>query len=37
MSQPLFHLSIPAVDLEATKQWYVEGLVVALVAAASMP
>ncbi|MFO0014957.1 MAG: VOC family protein [Synechococcaceae cyanobacterium] len=26
MSQPLFHLSIPAVDLEATKQWYVEGL-----------
>ena len=26
MSQPLFHLSIPATDLEVTKRWYVEGL-----------
>jgi extradiol dioxygenase family protein len=26
MRQPLFHLSIPADDLEATRQWYVDGL-----------
>jgi hypothetical protein len=26
MSLPLFHLSIPAIDLEATERWYVEGL-----------
>jgi extradiol dioxygenase family protein len=26
MSQPLFHLSIPADDLEATRRWYVDGL-----------
>jgi len=26
MDRPLFHLSIPAVDLDATERWYVEGL-----------
>ncbi len=26
MLPPLFHLSIPADDLEATRRWYVEGL-----------
>jgi extradiol dioxygenase family protein len=26
MSQPLFHLSIPADDLDATRRWYVDGL-----------
>jgi extradiol dioxygenase family protein len=26
MDRPLFHLSIPALDLEATERWYVQGL-----------
>ena len=26
MDRPLFHLSIPAADLESTRHWYVEGL-----------
>ncbi|MFM7315145.1 MAG: VOC family protein [Cyanobium sp.] len=26
MDRPCFHLSIPAIDLEATERWYVDGL-----------
>jgi extradiol dioxygenase family protein len=32
-----FHLSIPALDLDATQRWYVEGLGCVAAAAAPMP